>query len=107
MVVLLTEVELLHKGTCVSNTELYLVEESSVDIQCRINPVGILLDVPVWSLFNGKPMPHGVGRIDTRLRIPNVNAETAQNYTCTIGDLKAFVDIKVQGEYRPSMYYSS
>ncbi len=102
MVAIYSEVELHFGEVCVTDMVLPLMEgPSDVKIYCRISPDEVLGAPALWKLSSGGELPLGTGVPDNSgvLKIPNVNSETAQNYTCHIGDLTAFVKVDINSTY--------
>ena len=75
-------------------------EQSSVTITCKVTPekYGNLYPNmrPLWKVTKGS-FPVGVSASSGVLSIRVVTVESELNYTCTIGNLEAFVKITING----------
>ncbi len=76
-----------------------MMDGASAEILCTIEPNTVMADAPMWMMSSGKPFPVGVQSVSGTLRIPNINQETANNYTCRIGSLEAYVKVVINGTY--------
>ena len=97
-----TEVKLVYDGNAVTNKELRIEELQEVEVRCLVEPLKYLEHArPIWKVTNGDSFPFGV-HTDAMgvLTIRRLSEESALNYTCTVGELQASVDIIAERNLR-------
>ena len=85
----------MYDGNAVANKEVRIEELQEVEVKCLVEPLKYLgQSIPMWKVTNGESLPFGVHTdAEGVLKIVRLSAEAALNYTCTVGELQASVDI--------------